>query len=220
MGKTKGLRGCSIKFTTKCRSFTFKIFIMEPRHQFFQFLNKFILITEPEFEGTIAPYLQVRRFHKKEIVTHAGETEVYFNFISKGLVRKYFKKGTDEIITQISLDGQLIHSQVSFHTQSPSEYFIETIEPTTFVSISYDDLEKMYSTNAMMERMGRLIITFVMVLNDRWQMSLLNQQPRERFLSFVKQNPRLMQRTPQKFLASLLNIQPETFSRFKHLVRG
>jgi hypothetical protein len=50
-------------------------------------------------------------------------------------------------------------------------------------------------------------------------MSLLKLTPRERFLAFVQQNPQLMQRAPQKFLASLLNIQPETFSRFKHLVR-
>jgi hypothetical protein len=29
-----------------------------------------------------------------------------------------------------------------------------------------------------------------------------------------------MQRVPQKYLASLLNIQPETFSRFKHLLKN
>jgi len=28
-----------------------------------------------------------------------------------------------------------------------------------------------------------------------------------------------MQRVPQKYLASYLNIKPETFSRFKHMVK-
>jgi hypothetical protein len=44
--------------------------------------------------------------------------------------------------------------------------------------------------------------------------------PRERFLNFVTKNPELMQRVPQKYLASYLNIKPETFSRFKHLLRN
>jgi len=192
---------------------------MEPFRLFYAFLNKFNVLTESEFEKMIVPFIQLRQFNKKEMVTRAGEVEQYFNFINSGLVRKYFKKDTQEIITQISLEGQIIHSQESFHSQTPSEYFIETIEPSTLLSINYADLNTIFSTSAAMERMGRLIVTFVMVLNDRWQMSLLKFSPRERFLSFVQQNPQLMQRTPQKFLASLLNIQPETFSRFKHLVR-
>lgn len=42
--------------------------------------------------------------------------------------------------------------------------------------------------------------------------------PRERFLRFVQENPDLLQRVPQKYLASLLQIKPETFSRMKHLL--
>jgi hypothetical protein len=58
-----------------------------------------------------------------------------------------------------------------------------------------------------------------MVQKDRWQMEMIKMSPRERFLFFVQRHPNLLQRVPQKHLASFLNIQPETFSRFKHLVR-
>jgi hypothetical protein len=70
-----------------------------------------------------------------------------------------------------------------------------------------------------MERMGRLAVTTMMILRERWQMQLLKLSPRERFLKFVHRHPALIQRVPQKYLASYLNIQPETFSRFKHLLR-
>jgi len=36
----------------------------------------------------------------------------------------------------------------------------------------------------------------------------------------VTKNHDIMQRVPQKYLASYLNIKPETFSRFKHLLRS
>jgi hypothetical protein len=70
-----------------------------------------------------------------------------------------------------------------------------------------------------MQQLGRLVITGTMVLKDKWQSQLVKLTPRERFLKFVSRHPELMQRVPQKYLASYLNIKPETFSRFKHMVK-
>jgi CRP-like cAMP-binding protein len=193
---------------------------METVKLFKDYLEKFIDITEDEFMHNLLPVIKVRRFGKKEIVTKAGDIENYFNFIVKGLVRKYYKKGHLEINTQISFEGHLILSQESFHSRQPSEYYVETIEPSTFVSITHDDLERVYAQSHKMEHLARLLITYAMVIKDRWQMQLVKMTPRERFLNFVTKNPQLMQRVPQKYLASYLNIKPETFSRFKHLIRG
>lgn len=192
---------------------------MENIRLFFQFLHKFVSLSEEEFDEYIKPYAEVRHFKKKQIITKANEVENYFNFVSKGLVRKYYKKEANEINTQIATEGHIIHAQESFHSRTPSEFFIETIEPTTLVSITYDNLEHIYSSSHKMEKLGRLVITFSMVVKDRWQMNMLKHTPRERFLDFVHKNPELLQRVPQKYLASYLNIQPETFSRFKHLLR-
>jgi CRP-like cAMP-binding protein len=192
---------------------------MEAHQLFLAFLNKFISLEEEEYNRVIKPHTLQRQFKKKTVITQAGEVERYLNFVVQGLVRKYFKKGEEEVITQISREGQIIHSQGSFHKQKPSYYVVETIEPTTMLSIDYDGLNVIFSSGAKMERMGRLVITDIMVLNDRWLMLLLKMGPRERFLDFVQRNPELMQRVPQKLLASLLNIQPETFSRFKHLIK-
>ena len=192
---------------------------MQIAKQFFSYLNKFVPISQEEFREYIQPYIIERRFEKKEIVSPAGEVEEYLNFIVHGLVRKYYLQDNDEVNTQISHEGHLIHAQESFHSRKPSEYFVETVEPTTFISVTYDDLEKLYSRHIKLERLGRLVITYTMVQKDRWQMQMIKMPPRERFLFFVERHPDLLQRVPQKHLASFLNIQPETFSRFKHLVK-
>lgn len=186
---------------------------------FFQFLHKFIDLSEGEFNEVIRPRLEVRQFRKKTIISRDGEVEQYMNFVVKGLVRKYYRKGKDEINSQISTEGHIIHAQESFHSRTPSEYCIEAIENTTLVSVTYENLEAIYATSAKMERLGRLVITFGMVIKDRWQMNMTRLSPRERFLDFVSKNPELLQRVPQKYLASYLNIQPETFSRFKHMLK-
>lgn len=192
---------------------------MDSVRPFIDYIRKFIDVSEDEFRQMIHPYIQVRKFAKKEIITRAGDIEDHFNFIIRGLARKYYKKGKEEINTQISFEGHILHSQESFHSRTPSEYVIEAIEPTTMVSISFDNLEKLYAQSSKMEHLGRLIITYTMVVKDRWQMQLVMHSPRERFILFMQNNPELLQRVPQKYLASYLNIKPETFSRFKHLVR-
>lgn len=193
---------------------------MEHFKSFLEFLRKFVQLSDDEFKQLLIPVITLRKFPKKSIVIRAGEVEDYFNFIIKGLARKYYKKGTEEINTQISFEGHILHSQESFHSRKPSEYYIETIEPTTFVSIRYDDLERLYAEHKKMEHLGRLVITHTMVIKDRWQMKMIKHSPRERFIEFVTKNPQLMQRVPQKYLASFLYIKPETFSRFKHLLKN
>ncbi len=194
---------------------------METVAPFFEYLKKFVDLTEHEFREYLYPIIKVRRFAKKTVVTEAGKVENYFNFILKGLVRKYYRRykdGHEEINTQISMENHIILSQESFYSRQLSEYTIETIEPTMLVSIHHDDLEKMYARSHKMEHLGRIVVTHAMVIRDRWQMQQVKMTPRERFIDFVTKNPELLQRVPQKYLASFLNIKPETFSRFKHLL--
>jgi CRP-like cAMP-binding protein len=194
--------------------------IMDTTRPFQDYLRKFANVTEEEFAKCLLPVIKVRRFGKKEFLIKAGEIENYFNFITKGLIRKYYRKNSHEINTQISMEGHIILSQESFHSRTASEYYVETIEPSVVVSIHHDDLESVYAQSKKMEHLGRLVVTHTMVIKDRWQMQMIKMTPRERFLNFVMKNPQLLQRVPQKHLASYLNIKPETFSRFKHLLRS
>lgn len=192
---------------------------MSTRKSFLDFLNKFIPLSEEEYKELIVPFLLKRNFGKKAIITLAGEVENHINFIESGLARKYYKKDNEEINTQISYEGHIIHAQESFHSRTPSEYTVESIEPVELTSITFECLEKIYVSSEKMQRLGRLVITATMVLKDKWQSQLVKLTPRERFISFVTKHPELMQRVPQKYLASYLNIKPETFSRFKHMVK-
>lgn len=184
------------------------------------YLQKFAHVTEEEFTQCLAPVITVREFDKKELLTSAGEVEDHFNFINKGLIRKYYRKKTHEINTQISMEGHIILSQESFYSRTPSEYYVEAIEPSTVISMRYDQLEEVFRQSQVMEHVGRLIVTHTLVLKDRWQLQMIKLTPRERFLQFIVKHADLVQRVPQKHLASYLNIKPETFSRFKHLLRN
>lgn len=192
---------------------------MENFSLFLRFLNKFVELTEDEFRVHIAPFVQTRQFRKKQLMSRTGEVENYANFIVRGLARKFFLVGQEEITVMICRENHVINDFESFENRSAGEYNVEVIEPTTVLSIAHDDLERIYSSHPKMEKVGRKVISFAMILKDKWQLDMARMTPRERFLDFVKKRPEVMQRVPQKYLASFLNIQPETFSRFKHLIR-
>lgn len=192
---------------------------MESIGALYRYLNKFVHLPAEEFDQVIKPYVIIRHFGKKEIISYEGVVENYFNFLLKGVARKFYKNSNGEVSTQISQEGQIIMVEDSFLSRRSSSYCIESIEPVTAASITYNDLETIYSSSAKMERMGRLVVTTMMILRERWQMQSVKLSPRERFLKFMNTHPALIQRVPQKHLASYLNIQPETFSRFKHLLK-
>lgn len=181
------------------------------------FLNQFIKISPEEFAELIA-WTEPRQFEKKTVLTKPGEVEEYMYFITRGLVRKYFLKKDQEIITHIVKEGGILGSGESFLTGQPSRYFVETLEPTTAFAISRQKLEEMYGSSKKWEKLGRVITTQYFLVQEMRLMDNIRFSTRERFVKFMKENTDLIQRVPQKYLASYLNIKPETFSRLKHLM--
>ena len=145
--------------------------------------------------------------------------ERYLNIIAWGLALKYLPVRNREITVQLASEGHIIHSELSFHYRTPSSAVIETIEPTAFFSISYDSLQQLYEQFPKAEHLGRRLISDLFVKKDNHYYNQLIKNTRERFLEYVHTHPQMLQRVPQKYIASYLNIKPETFSRLKHLVR-
>jgi CRP-like cAMP-binding protein len=185
---------------------------------FRKYLSNYVDISPEEFI-TLQPLLEVRHYDKKVKLVDVGEEELYLNFVVKGLVRKYFPKGKEEVITQIAKEGELISSSVSFLTGTPSTYVVDTIEPSIFVSIRKKSIEELYLQHPKWQRAGRLITTDLLIQKEFWELDRVKYTTKERFVRFLSSNGDLFQRVPQKYLASYLNIQPETFSRLKHFLR-
>ena len=183
-----------------------------------KYIDQFIDLPAEELEALIN-CIEVRSVDKKVRLTDMNETEKYLYFVIKGLARKFFYKGKEEVITQIAKEGELISSSVSYFSGMPSGYVIETIEPTTFYSLHKDKAEQLYNRYPKLERLSRLVITELFLQKEVWELERIRYNTKERFLRFMTDNPELFQRVPQKYLASYLNIKPETFSRLKHLLQ-
>ena len=183
-----------------------------------QYVSGYVALNDEEF-NLLAGKIVVRNFDRREQLLGVGEVERYMNFVVQGLVRMYFFKGKTELITNIAKEGELVSSSASFLSASPSHYYIETLEPTTLISITREDLDEVYQQSVRIERLGRLLTTQFVMQKEAWEHECMRLDTRERFTRFMERNPDLVMRVPQKYLASYLNMKPETFSRLKNLVK-
>src|ERR1700710_1733771 len=116
----------------------------------YKYLIRFVDVSEEEF-AYLSNFVEVRHLNKKVKLVNLGEKDKYVNFLVKGLVRKYFYRQKEEVITQIAKEGELICSSVSFLSGRESDYVVETIEPTTVLSISTENMDKIYAMGYKME---------------------------------------------------------------------
>jgi CRP-like cAMP-binding protein len=184
----------------------------------YTFLNKLTPITQEEF-NQITQLCTIRKFDKKVCITGIGETENYINTVLEGMVRKYIMSGKKEVTKQLAMEGHIIYSEISFISRIPSPVIIEAIEPATLLSIKYDDLQQLFKDMPQLERLARLLLSDLFIRKDNRDFLYLSKTTRERFLDYVQSHPHILQRVPQKYIASYLDIKPETFSRLKHLLQ-
>lgn len=182
-----------------------------------EFLNRYASVSAADFTE-LMQRVEIKEYDKKVRLTEIGRVEEHMYFVVKGLTRKFFYKGKDEIITHLVKEGGIIGSAASFFSGLPSKYIVETIEPSTLISITREKLEALYRSDNRWEKVGRMMTTHFFLQQEFRNLDNIRLSTRERFVSFMKENPDLLQRVPQKYLASYLNIKPETFSRMKHLM--
>lgn len=182
------------------------------------FLQRFLVLPAEDF-AELKRLSEVLHFKKKAIITDAGNTELHLYFVVKGLIREFFYKGKQEITTDIISEDTITGSVTSFFTGAPSHYCLQAMEPCTLIAIHKGKLEELYRSDRKWERFGR-VLTAHFLMQQEWHiLDTARFSPREKFLHFFEHHSGLLQRVPQKYLASYLGIKPETFSRMKHLLQ-
>jgi CRP-like cAMP-binding protein len=98
----------------------------------------------------------------------------------------------------------------------PSLYTLESIEPSTIISISretfiqlsgiYPELKEAFYT-MMFQRFRTYALLFLSRIKDT---------PRERYEDLVKMHPEIIKRVPQHYIASYLGITPISLSRIRN----
>ncbi len=103
----------------------------------------------------------------------------------------------------------------SFIHQKPSDTFLEALKPSKLLAITRVDYLSLFEKFEGFHRWGHQFFQDILFGRLFREVELLTLSAEERYLAFMKRCPEELKVIPQKYLASYLNMKPETFSRLR-----
>ncbi len=170
----------------------------------------------PEEAALFMAHTKTRRYKAKSVLHHAGTvcTETYF--ITSGLVRSFYvNDNIVEHILHFACEGWWISDMYSLFSGKPGDLFIETLEDTEVIVLSKAQQELLYQKLPPLERYFRILAENSLVSHQERLRDNMSRSAEERFEKFCKRYPALIQRVPQKQIASYIGVTPEFFSKMK-----
>lgn len=181
---------------------------------FEQFLNT-IIKNDPKWAQVQALLIE-RQIEAKTFLLKEGEISTHAHLIKKGCLREWFNKDGKEITFQFFFEGQAVASIDSFLNNQPSLYTIESIEPSIIYSISKDNFEKINQLfPEVKERLHELMYQRFRNYASLF-LSRIKDSPKERYEDLIQNNPQIIRRVPQHYIASYLGITPTSLSRIRN----
>ena len=179
-----------------------------------RYFEKIVDISEKDWEIFSSKLIR-REFIKKSVILKIGEKEYYLSFIEKGIVRKCIPQEFDDLTFEFGFTNNFITAYDYFLTQQPSSYQLETITDTVLWSVSFNDLQIIYTDTAIGNTIGRLASEDLFIKKSKRELSLLTQSAEERYLNLFTEQPHLLQLVPLKYIASYIGITPQALSRIR-----
>lgn len=137
--------------------------------------------------------------------------------VVKGIFRIYYndpETNEEKNIFFIS-ENQFIVSFRSFITRYPCVYYIEAMEDSSIVYISYRDLNSLYEKHHNWSRFGRLLAELFFNYSQARTEELLFNSHEERYLKMLNEHPNIIERIPAYHISSYLGITNPSLSRIR-----
>ncbi|MFB6318617.1 Crp/Fnr family transcriptional regulator [Saccharicrinis sp. FJH54] len=153
---------------------------------------------------------------KNELILSEGEICRNFYFLERGLLRYFYNIDGKEVVKTFTIPPFCFTSKISFRNQRPAQESIQALEDSVVWQtnyVQYRELEKMETWNNFINSLLNEIDEF----SDMMMIQSKTLTPDQRYQWLTRNFPAsVLQRIPQKDIASFLGIAPQSLSRIKH----
>lgn len=176
--------------------------------------RKYSTMTHDELD-ILENVLVQMKFAKGDMILKEGEVCKNIYYIEKGLVRQfYFKKGKD-VTEHMAPEGEIIMCIESLFKEEPTRLQVEALEPVLIYSLPKARLEEVALHNVNIQILYRKILEESLI-NSQIHADLVRfETAQDRYRKLCKLSPQLSLRAPLVYIASYLQMTPETLSRVR-----
>lgn len=180
-----------------------------------EFLLSLIAFPPSELHDIVSQF-EKENIPKNTLLIKEGQVSKKLYFVEKGMGRSYYLKEDGKDVTQWFFGvGKFMTSVDSFFQQSPSLYYLETLEDSVIYSISKENIDILFSKYQKMEQFGRLVSIEMLTKVVNKLNAIQFQTARERYDYMLAEFPDISYRVPLGHIASYLGMTQETLSRIR-----
>ena len=180
-----------------------------------QNISKHVSLTKEE-ETMFLAKTETKFVKAKTILFSAGKIADSTYFVNSGILRSFtINDNIIEHVLHFACEGWWIGDMYSYISQKPGNLFIEVLEDAELVIITKPNQEDLYLQIPKLERFFRILAENSLVSHQERLMDNLSLTAEERFEKFCKKYPTLIQKVPQKQIASYIGVTPEFLSKLK-----
>ena len=170
----------------------------------------------PEEETLFLSKTETKQFKTKTILLNSGEIAKHTYFVNSGILRSFnINDNIIEHVLHFACEGWWIGDMYSYISGKPGNLFLEVLEDAEVVIITKENHQELYQEIPKLERFFRILAENSLVSHQERLMDNLSLTAEERFEKFCSKYPTLIQKVPQKHLASYIGVTPEFFSKMK-----
>ena len=178
-------------------------------------IKTYLTLSEEELTEILL-FFDCHSYTKKETLLLAGNLCDKLFFVEKGCLQLYFIDNLgNQKTSQFAIENWWLTDFLAFQYQKHSNFYIETVEDSNVLSISFSKYQKLLDKFPKMEKYFRSIYetAYGAALMRLKYINSLSKE--EMFFMFRDNFPEFVQRVPQYLLASFLGLTPEYLSEIK-----
>ena len=157
-----------------------------------------------------------KKVKRRQFILQEGDVCKHISFVVSGCFKMYKvdDKGAAHNL-QFSIENGWISDLGSFHSEKPSELYIEALEASTILQITRPDLILLYINFSKFDRIFRVLIENAFVSLQKRVLLNISSTAEERYLDFLKKYPNLFNRISNVQIASYIGVTPEFLSKIR-----
>lgn len=176
--------------------------------------RKYSTMTHDELdilEGILKPV----KYGKGEMILAEGEVCRGISYIEKGLVRQFYNKNGKEVTEHLGVDHTIFMCIESLFKEEPSRLQVEALEATLVYILPKSKLEAAAIRNVNIQMLYRKILEESLIQSQVHADLMRFETAPNKYKRLCELSPQVVLRAPLTYIASYLQMTPETLSRIR-----
>ena len=185
-----------------------------------QNIKSYFGVIQSDSLQAISSRFQLETIKKGTLYLKSEKPCTKLGFIKSGLLRIYQQTADKEVTQWISTPGYFVTDLSSLLFESPSRWTVEALTDAEIYTISGIDYKSIGDFVPSWHELEKLFVAKCFTILEDRVFTHLSMSAEERYSHFFDSNKELFNQVPLHYIASMLGMTPETFSRIRNKQLG